>query len=613
MKKILIIFATCASICACNPNNNSKSNLSSLSSPIISNNSSSSNVSSSVSSSSTSTSSSISTSSTTINPISSLKPDISILPTTKEELISLINEKSLMISLNSESEYTYTKTNYSQKYDFEDYSYMDKESVHSYRYLENCVKTIEIEKNISSDLKNYTNLYTYQGSAFVGKNEDKYINLRKFDLTNVPTGEYIASKDELNLLVIDDNNSLESYLISDFYSKIGNWINSLEDQFQTPSLNNDKSFEYNLSFEKVEEQATKTNIELDLVFNEDYSINYCKYIYKTFGYDWNTNDFKVNTNDHFIEEYEFKYSKINNETNNIINPNDYILSDAEITLIENNSYDQVPLKLNNIKVGTSIKPFVLNVIPNNAIDRNFKIISSSDPEIVKENYGVWKCEKPGTTTLTLVNELGLEKTLDITVYSPTLESISLNVSNTNMYVNESYQLYIYNIPYDSNSTYNIEVDDPSIAQIEIIDNKYMINCLKEGETLIRVTSIEFPNITNSISIKILEKSNDNSYMSTLISNTWSVYSYNTYTTLYLKFYEDGKGILYDDYGESASFNWSIDDKKVTLSDIYFYYNYEYTNFCDNTITISEDGNELYARFSDGFYTMLIETFTKSLY
>ena len=213
----------------------------------------------------------------------------------------------------------------------------------------------------------------------------------------------------------------------------------------------------------------------------------------------------------------------------------------------------------------------------------------------------------------MVNELGLEKTLDITVYSPTLESISLNVSNTNMYVNESYQLYIYNNPYDSNSTYNIEVDDPSIAQIEIIDNKYMINCLKEGETLITVTSIEFPNITNSISIKILEKSNDNSYMSALISNTWSVYSYNTYTTLYLQFYEDGKGILYDDYGESASFNWSIDDKKVTLSDIYFYYNYEYTNFCHNTITISEDGNELYARFSDGFYTMLIETFTKSLY
>lgn len=617
MKKYLSILITLATICACGSNSSSQSPSSSLNSSVISTNSNStttSNMSSSKNSSSTSASSSIISSSTTSNNSSSSSlPNISLLPKNKEELIKFIEDNAFPISLENESEYTYIKMNYPQKYDFEDYGYMNKESVHSYRYVDHSVKTIEIQKNISSNLIDYTSLYSYVGKSFIGKNGDNYINLKKFDFSNVPTGEYIASKDELNLLNIDENNQFESYLISDIYTKIYEWIYSLEDAFQTPTINNDKSFDYNISFEKIEEQTTKTNIDLLIVFNDDYSLKYCKYIYKNYGYDWNTNNFKDNTTDYYIEEYEFKYAKINNDINDIINPNEYILSDAEITLIENNSYDQVPLKLDNIKVGTSIKPFVLNVVPKDAIDRTFKIVSSSNPDIVIESYGVWKCVKPGTTTLTLVNELGLEKTLEITVYTPMLESISLSVSNSNMYVNESYQLFIYNTPYDANSTYNINVADNSIAEIEIIDDKYMIKCLKEGTTSITVTSMEFPNVSNSISINVVEKSNDNSYITTLISNTWSVYSYNTYSTLYLQFYENGRGNLYDDYGENASFTWEINGNKVTVSDVYFYYNYEYTNFCDNSITISEDGSELYVHFSDGFYTMLNETFTKSLY
>lgn len=608
-KYILTIFSSTLLLCSCGGNSTQSSSNKLSSTSILS---SSSIISSS---STTSTKSSISTSSSVSTSTSSSSkptgPNYEV-PTSNYEIIELLENTSYVLAKNHETSYTYSRTSYPQKYDFEDYGYMNTERVISHRYTDHTSKEITIEKSKSTNSIDYTNIYSFNGLMYIGNFENKNIHLEKYDTSNVPSNEYISKTNNLSLLEVEEGKELNDYLVSDLYQKVNGWIETFGTKYLDKKINNDGSVTFSKTNEIIEEQVSKVEIDLIIELDANGFVTYAKYINKTYSYDWNLNDFKTNTTEHTIDEYTCVYDeKLNgNDDFTLINPNEYILTDAVIGFIENNSYSQVLLDNNNIKVGTSIKPFIVSATPSTALDKSFVIVSSSNPDIVVENYGVWKCIMPGTTTLTLVNELGLEKQVDITVYTPSLTSITLSLSNQNMLVNNSYQLYVYGTPYDAVSTFNFYSSDTEIADVIYEDGKYMINCKKAGNCTITVTSIEFPLISNSIDIKVSDDASDQSYAAILTANTWYVYSYNTYTQLYLAFYEDGRGILYDDYGESSSFKWTIDGTKVTISEIFFYYNYEYTTFIENTINISTDGSRLYANFSDGFYTVMIETFSK---
>lgn len=606
MKNNKLFTLLCATImlCSCGGNNNSSSTKKQSSTTITSSNSSISS-SSTTHSTTTSTNSISSTSSSTSSINSTINPNFE-LPTSNEEILTLINGTSYYLAKNHESSYTYEKTSYPQKYDFEDFGYMTKETINSYRFVSHSSKEVIVEKFSSLDLVNYSSIYSYNGVIFDGNYNDKNIHLEKYDTSNVPGSEYITRENNISLIEIKENRELSDYLVSDLYANINTWVNSLEDNAIGTTLNNDGSVSLFTSIEKIEHQVMKTKIELAIELDINGFINHAKYVYKTYSYDWNINDYRANTTDHTIEEYSCNFSNelTDNDNLDLVNPEDYILVDAEIGFIENNSYNQALLDTNNIKANTSIKPFLISATPSTALDRTFTIVSSSNTDVIDESYGVWKCLLPGTTTLTLVNELGFEKLVNITVYTPALETINLSLATQNMKENNSYQLYVYGSPYDAISAFDIVSSDNDVADVTYEDGKYMINCKKEGTTTITVTSVEFPSISNSIEITVQGDNSDSSLSSVLTSTTWHVYSYNTWSEIYLNFYEDGRGQISDSYGDSSSFTWEIDGSTVTISEIYFNYNY----YIENTIRIAEDGSCLYANFSDGFYTTLIETF-----
>lgn len=615
LKKLLLPVCVLLLLSACDSSKESTNSNSSIN-HTNSTSTSSSNHSNSTSSTLTSNSSSNNSSSTISSSHSSSTISSSFaMPTNINELKNLLENTSYNLALTNEISFVYEKTDYPQKYNIDEYGYRTIETVYSNRFQSDySTRNISITKSKSLDLKNYEEMYTYTGKSYVGKYDNDYIDLEVYDISSIPENEYIYKNSAISKLNINENSLIEDYLISNAPKTVSNWLANFENIESILYMEESNEYCYYLTNEIYIHQQTKTMTELKLDINKNGFLSSCEYIYKVFNYDWNIEDFSTQTTTHMIEKYSSTYGEIPIDNEDLlINPMDYILTDATIGFIENNSYDNELLDVNAIKVGTSIKPFTISVTPSTALDCNFEILASSNTNVITNNYGTWKCLAPGQSTLTLQNSMGFRKEITVSVYTPELETITLSVSESKLVVGNTYSLYIFCTPYDAVSTYNVTSSNPEVAEIISNDTNYSINCKAEGNTNITVSSIEFPNIIQTISITVSKASDSNDYIEILTKNNWSVYSYSTYSTLYINFYEDKTGILYDDYGNTASFKWEIDNETISLSEFSFYYNYEYIIFINNTIKFSNDGSYLYANFSDGSFTSLIETFEIASY
>ena len=565
------------------------------------------------SSSSESQNSSLSSSNLSSDTSSSESSSLEILPKNNDELIELINTYSTSFTLNNETSYSITKKEFPFKYSFEEYGYQKEEKLTSKRFKEEfATLNMSVTKYKSSDLENYEEMYSFSGQGYIGKYNDKYIDLKYYDTSKVPDSEYISQTNNLSSLILEESENINTYITSNISSVVTNYLSNINDEYDNYYKTNDGLLIYELTGEKVFPKDHKETYSLNITFNSNYSISKTIYTFKTFNYDWSLEAFSTSPNDHKIEEYDLNYNQelpscINQE---YTNPENYIIKDAEIGLIEQNSYDGALLDLSAIKIGTYIKPVTLSTTPSKAINNEFNIVASENEEVISLYYGSWKCIGAGSTTLTLENSNGFSKTLEVTVYLPELESISVSFSSNKFYVGKSYNINISLYPYDAVSTFNITSSDENILTVTNNNNSYSINCLSQGNASITVKSVEYPSIEKTIEVNVEEAKNSGELVEFITKNNWKCYSYDNYAYYYLSFSEDVTGRLYDDYFYvDESFTWTIEENKITVSEVSFYYNYSTTVFIDNTITIDRDNEKLHLLFSDGFYTVMNETFT----
>lgn len=555
-------------------------------------------------------SSSLSSSQELSSSISSLQSE-EIYPSNKDELTELINKTSLNYTLEKESKFTYTKTEYPQKYSFEDYYFKKEEKLVSQRFKESFAsQKMTVKKEQSKNQINFDTIYSFSGYGYIGNFEEKQILLKYYDTSKVPESEYIAQENLLTYLTIDEGKSINNYITSNLSYLVVSYLQNINQDFEKPIKNDDDTLTYYLNGESIINQDRRKTYELELTFSIDKSIKEATFTYKSYNYDWGKGSFDSNTYEHIVEHYKCEYSSIESgETSNIVNPNDYILKDAEIGFIEQNSYDGALLNNNAIKCGTYLKPKTISTTPRTAINNTFSIISSSNEAVVQNTGYSWKCVNIGTTTLTLENNDGFKKEIKITVFAPDLESINISLPGDKFYVGEKYFINISNNPYDSISTYNVTSSNNNIAEIINENNSFYINCKQNGTITIHVESIEFPSIKTSLTVTIEEAPALGDNATLLINNLWYCYSYSTYSYYYLSFNEDGTGKIYDDYYYvNETFTYVVNNNIVTLSELYIYYDYSYTTFVDNKITIDESKTKLHLSLFDGFYTYMIETF-----
>ena len=362
--------------------------------------------------------------------------------------------------------------------------------------------------------------------------------------------------------------------------------------FQLKNRNPLEDFEYEISYSTYDSEYPQSNyfeITFSFIFDNEGYLKEATYFSEEFSYSY------INDGYESLNQIELNFSSIKGalkEPETLpIDFEDYLLQDIEIVLTDSQGN---PLNTNQIEAGAFIYVQTKNPVPETALDIEFEIVKSSNEEVIAQEYSNWSALKEGTTTLTLMNQSGFTKTIDVQVIAPPLSMILVMLENEDkLYPGNTYELSIMRIPSESTDLFEVSVENSTLATIEKIDDlTYDLVCLGIGTTSFFVEIIKNPDINKLFEIEIKEEPQPlptDELIQALCQASCENYSYT------IQFNEDYTGSITDNYYyDTANFTWSINETTITVSAFSLsYYDYTY-----NTATISEDGLTLTLNFSD---------------
>lgn len=177
----------------------------------------------------------------------------------------------------------------------------------------------------------------------------------------------------------------------------------------------------------------------------------------------------------------------------VLNPLDYFLTDYEIQLVWYDGVDAThhEVEANAFPYQRYVGVVVKNPVPEKALDTDLRITASSNQEVISiEDYGtssVIQAVGEGDTTLTVISETGIQKTIDVHVTVPEVESVSIKIHSIHKYVGENASVYVDAEPdnaifeYTLSSSSNVRLESSYNAEGEL---EYTAYFLEAGEAYI---------------------------------------------------------------------------------------------------------------------------------
>ncbi len=160
-------------------------------------------------------------------------------------------------------------------------------------------------------------------------------------------------------------------------------------------------------------------------------------------------------------------------------------------------------------VAEDSKTLVATVLPSNATDPSISWSSSSPEVATVDESGIVKAIKVGTTTITATSksypEVNAQCVVTVTAKHIPVQSISLSPASLNMKAGEETSVALSVKPSDA-SDKRVHCSAPSDDGIaKIVDNSdgtYSVRALMKGETSFTFTSVENPQATAVLTVKV---------------------------------------------------------------------------------------------------------------
>ena len=166
--------------------------------------------------------------------------------------------------------------------------------------------------------------------------------------------------------------------------------------------------------------------------------------------------------------------------------------------------EKIEISVNNPVIQKNeISKLNIEIYPQEAKEQAIEYISSNEKIVKVDNQGNLYGVSSGKATITArAISNGVEASIDIEVYSK-VTGIEINVENITLQEGEQYQI-LANIEPDDANNKNIKYESKNIA-IASVDETGIIKALKTGNTTIKVYSEEDENISQLVTINVIEK------------------------------------------------------------------------------------------------------------
>ena len=166
--------------------------------------------------------------------------------------------------------------------------------------------------------------------------------------------------------------------------------------------------------------------------------------------------------------------------------------------------EKIEISVNNPVIQKNeISKLNIAIYPQEAKEQAIEYISSNEKIVKVDNQGNLYGVSSGKATITArAISNGVEASIDIEVYSK-VTGIEINVENITLQEGEQYQI-LANIEPDDANNKTIRYESKNIA-IASVDETGIIKALKTGNTTIKVYSEEDENISQLVTINVIEK------------------------------------------------------------------------------------------------------------
>ena len=166
--------------------------------------------------------------------------------------------------------------------------------------------------------------------------------------------------------------------------------------------------------------------------------------------------------------------------------------------------EKIEISVNNPVIQKNeISKLNITIYPQEAKEQAIEYISSNEKIVKVDNQGNLYGVSSGKATITArAISNGVEASIDIEVYSK-VTGIEINVENITLQEGEQYQI-LANIKPDDANNKTIRYESKNIA-IASVDEMGVIKAVKTGNTTIKVYSEEDENISQLVTINVIEK------------------------------------------------------------------------------------------------------------
>ena len=166
--------------------------------------------------------------------------------------------------------------------------------------------------------------------------------------------------------------------------------------------------------------------------------------------------------------------------------------------------EEIRLSIDNPVIQKNeISKLNVEIYPLDAVEQAVEFISSNEKVVKVDDYGNVYGVSSGKATITVrAISNGVQASIDIEVYSK-VTGIAINVENITLQEGEQYQILSNVEPDDANNKKIRYISE--ISDIATVDENGLITAIKTGNTNIKVCADEDENISQSISVNVIEK------------------------------------------------------------------------------------------------------------
>ena len=166
--------------------------------------------------------------------------------------------------------------------------------------------------------------------------------------------------------------------------------------------------------------------------------------------------------------------------------------------------EEIRLSIDNPVIQKNeISKLNVEIYPLDAVEQRVEYSSSNEKVVKIDDYGNVYGVSSGKATITVrAISNGVQASIDVEVYSK-VTGIAINVENITLQEGEQYQILSNVEPDDANNKKVRYISEN--ADIANVDEKGLITAIKTGNTNIKVCADEDENISQSISVNVIEK------------------------------------------------------------------------------------------------------------